>query len=68
MPPAGVDPSKMQNMTPAEREKMIEEMNAQVLTGSYHQSRTLAGPNEGDVKPHALGPPEPSLLPGKGGE
>lgn len=48
----------------AKTKKTIQEINAEILSGSYHQSRTLAGPNEGEPKPKALGPPEPTLLPG----
>lgn len=48
----------------AKTKKTVMELNAQILDGSYHQSRTLAGPNEGEPKPKALGPPEPTLLPG----
>ncbi len=44
--------------------KMLQEINAQILTGSYHSARTLSGPNEGEIKPAALGPPQPTLLPG----
>lgn len=45
--------------------KLIRDINAQILSGSYHSSRTLAGPNVGDISPHALGPPEPTALAGE---
>lgn len=45
--------------------KVIQGINAQILAGSYHSSRTLAGPNVGDIHPHALDPVEPTLLPGE---
>lgn len=44
--------------------KTVQELNAQILAGSFHEARTLVAPNEGEPKPAALGPPQPTLLPG----
>lgn len=44
--------------------KSMQEMNAQILVGSFHESKSLSGPSLGELKPHLLGPPEPTLLPG----
>lgn len=48
--------------------KIVADLNAQIISGSFQESRTLDGPNEGETQPKALGPPEPRLLPGSGGE
>ena len=44
--------------------KVVEEINAQIVDGSFQYTRTLDGPSMGEAKPKALGPPEPRLLPG----
>lgn len=48
--------------------KLVAQLNAQIISGSFQESRTLDGPNEGEPKPKAIGPPEPRLLPGSKGE
>lgn len=48
--------------------KMVADLNAQIIDGSFQESRTLDGPNIGEPQPKALGPPEPRLLPGSSGE
>lgn len=44
--------------------KAVIDINAQIISGSYQESRTLAGPNIGQPQPKALGPLEPRLKPG----
>lgn len=44
--------------------KVVMDLNAQIIDGSFQYARTLDGPSMGEVKPKALGPPEPRLLPG----
>ncbi len=51
-----------------EKKQAIQEINAQILAGSYHQSRTLEGPSIGDLKPVAVNPdpntpPQPGSAP-----
>jgi hypothetical protein len=45
--------------------RLIQEMNAQIIAGSYHQARTLLGPNIGDLQPAAIAPdPKNPPMPG----
>lgn len=49
--------------------QMMQEINAQILSGSFQETLTGMGPNVGSIIPHALAPLEPRLLPGStGGE
>lgn len=51
-----------------EKKRVIQELNSQIISGSYHQSRTLMGPSIGDLKPVAVTPdpnrpPQPGSAP-----
>ena len=42
----------------------IRQINAQIISGSYQEARTLMGPSIGKPEPKTLGAPEPTLKPG----
>ncbi len=51
-----------------QRKQAIQELNAQILNGSFQESRTLTGPNIGTPSPEALQPPQPPAEPGQSPE
>ncbi len=48
-----------------QKKEAVQTMNAQILAGSYHESRTLLGPSIGDLKPQAI-EPDPNQPPWAG--